>query len=146
MMAKPSVFSNPRMSLKEAKGRRSGVLSFRDLKLIHAISRSGGNVGIARFDLAVPGVLSERFPRLVGRAENGAIVFRAFHEPSFPALLRFYAVSRMRSKSFALACCMRRAASVSLMAAATLFSAFMLNPSRRYCAGLSSNDRVSSGV
>jgi hypothetical protein len=35
---------------------------------------------------------------------------------------------------------------VSLMAAATLFSAFMLSPSRRYCAGLFNNDRVSSGV
>src|ERR1035437_8611563 len=42
------------MSLKEAKGRRSGVLSFRVLKSIHASSRGGGNVEIAPHDLHLP--------------------------------------------------------------------------------------------
>ncbi len=37
--------------------------------------RSGGNVGIAK-----------RFPRMVGRAENLGLVFRAFHRSAFPRL------------------------------------------------------------
>ena len=82
--------------------------------------------------------------------ETCFIVFRAFHRPPFPRPflidLRSYAVSRIFSNSLLLACCIRRAASVSLMAAATRFKALMLSPWRRYCAGLSNSNRVSSGV
>ena len=45
---------------------------------------------------------------------------------------RIQALSRSFSKSFALACCMRRAASVSLSAAPMRFSALMLSPWRKY--------------
>jgi hypothetical protein len=46
------VFSNPKMSLKEAKGRRSGFCPFGDE--IDASSRGGGNVEIALHDLHSP--------------------------------------------------------------------------------------------
>ncbi len=137
------------MSLKEAKGRRSGFLSFRDFKLIHASSRGGGNVGIAPEELSSPMHSASDFQGLWKGREtalsfSGLSINRHFLRPVLRAAA--YALSRSVSNSFAFACCMRRAASVSLRAAATLFSALMLSPSRRYCAGFSNNDRVSSGV
>jgi hypothetical protein len=58
----------------------------------------------------------------------------------------FYAVSFSCSNSLLLARCIRTAASVSLRAPAMRFSVSTLIPGRRYCAGLSSASRVSSGV
>jgi len=145
------VFSNPKMSLKGAKGRRSGFLSFRDLKSTYASSRGrrecGNRSALFFISRCTPGAISKVCGK-VGKQRT--IVFRAFHKPPFPRPLRIgpraYAVSRSFSNSLLFASRIRRAASVSLMAAATRFSAFMLSPSRRYCAGLSSSDRVSSGV
>jgi hypothetical protein len=52
------------MSLKASKVRRSGFLSFRVLKLIHASSRGGGNVEIAAHDLDFPMPFSSDFQGL----------------------------------------------------------------------------------
>ena len=91
-----------------------------------------------------------RFPRFVGRAENSIIVFRAFHKPSFPrstsTAAGVHADFLISSNIVYLACCMRRAASVSLMVAATRLSAARLSPGRRNCCGRSSESSFSNGV
>jgi len=60
--------------------------------------------------------------------------------------LHSYAVCRSFSNSLLWACCIRRAASVSLRAPAMRLRALMLSFGRRYCAGLSSPNKLSSGV
>ena len=57
-----------------------------------------------------------------------------------------HAVLRNWSKSLCLACCMRRAASVSLMSPAMRCRVATVRPGRRYCWGLGSDNSVSSGV
>ena len=147
----PPVFSNPKMSLKGAKGRRSGFLSFRDLKSTYASSRGRRECGNRSARFLISRCTFRAISKVCGKVgKQRTIVFRAFHKPPFPRPLRIglrsYAVSRSFSNSLLFASCIRRAASVSLMAAATLFSALILSPSRRYCAGLSNSDSVSSGV
>jgi hypothetical protein len=76
-------------------------------------------------------------------------MFAAAPEDHFSALVHGsapYAMSHNFSNNLFLASCIRRATSVSLMAAATLFSVLILRPSPRYCYGLSNNDKVSSEV
>ena len=55
-------------------------------------------------------------------------------------------ILRNCSKSLCLACCMRRAASVSLMSPAMRSSVATMRPGRRYCWGLGSFNSVSRGV
>jgi hypothetical protein len=117
------------MSLKE-DGWQTGEGSFWFLNVdISDRSRGGGNVEIGCFDFQ-------------GLWERGA----GFSIDRHFLRLLFYALSRKRGKSFALACCMRRAAPVSLRGAAMRLRAFMVSPGRRYGAGLCSASRVSSGV
>jgi len=117
-----SVFSNPRMSLKACLRRAASDGSFSGcfhICLVVVVAVECGN-------------RLYRFPRFVGRAENSLIVFRAFHKPSFPrstsTAVRVQADLLICSNMVYLACCICRAASVSLMVAATRLSAFMLSP------------------
>src|SRR5208282_5703352 len=119
--AVPSLFQlkdEPEGSEGQANWGR--LLSGLILSQVSSRSRGGGNVGIGTFDFHISSAL---FPR---------------HW--------FYAVSRSFSNNLLFACCMRRAASVSLRAPAMRFRALMLSPWRRNCAGFSSASRVSSGV
>jgi hypothetical protein len=72
-------------------------------------------------------------------------VDRHFPGP-LPLLPEVHADFPICSNMVYLACCMRRAASVSLIDAATRFSAAMLSPGRRNCCGRSSESSFSSGV
>jgi hypothetical protein len=126
------------MSLKGAKVRRTEEGSFVVLDLIQISSRrrGGGNVGIGAFD-----------SQGLWESRRGRFPRRLFHGPPFPRpSFRFHPVGRSFSNSLLFACCMRRAASVSLRAPAMRFKALMLSPWRKYCAGLSSANKVSSGV
>ena len=126
------VFSNRRMSLKE-DGRQAGEGSFWFLNVY--ISDRSRAEGMWKSVVSIS--------KVCGKAA-GFSIDRHFLPPLSRPL--FYALSRKRGKSFALACCMRRAASVSLRAAAMRLRAFMVSPGRRYGAGLCSASRVSSGV
>ena len=135
------VFSNPRVSLKgQVDAGSFGVAPFRDVFIyVSQLSRRWecGN----RF---------YRFPRFVGRLENSIIVFRAFHKPSFPrstsTAAGVHADFLICSNMVFLACCIRRAASVSLMVAATRLRALMVSPGRRNCCGRWSESSFSKGV
>ena len=70
---------------------------------------------------------------------------RHFHGP-LPMLPARHADFLISSNMVHFACCMRRAASVSLMVAATRLSAARLSPGRRNCCGRSSESSFSSGV
>jgi hypothetical protein len=118
------------MSLKGAKGWRIGG-SF----------RFEVEVMLARVSDGLP---IERANPPLARIGKGPIRHARGWEPGW--LARLHALSRSWSKSLVLACCMRRAASVSLIVPAMRFRALMLSPGRRYCAGESSLSRVSSGV
>src|ERR1035437_3122271 len=86
------------MSLKEAKGRRSRVLSFWVLKSIHASSRGGGNVEIAPHDLHFPIHSASDFQGLWEGRKTRTIVFRAFHKPPFPRPLAQPSVLRAQTQ------------------------------------------------
>jgi hypothetical protein len=137
-------------------GRRigeAGFLSFRVLKgKLYSSSRPGAEgMWISPRMIFIFRCTLLAISKVCGKGgKTRSIVFPGFPQTAISSALlpsyRSYVLSRNRSNSFAFASCIRRAASVSLMAAATLFSALMLSPSRRYCAGFSNNDRVSSGV
>ena len=120
------------------KGGRSGFLSFRE-EYIAIRRRGGGNVGIGFID----------FQGLWEGRKTRTIVFRAFHKPPFPRPLPLrhasYADFLICSNIAFLACCLRRAASVSLMDAATRISAAMESPGLRNRCGRSSESGFSSG-
>jgi hypothetical protein len=76
---------------------------------------------------------------------SGLSINRHFH--GLLALWRMvHADLLIFSNMVLLACCMRCAASVSLMDAATRLSALMLSPGRRNCCGRSSESSFSNGV
>ena len=145
-----AVFSNPAMSLKAGSFRACGFLSFRGEYIASRRRRGGGNVGIAAHELQFPMRLRSDSQGLWEGRKTRTIVFRAFHKPPFPRPLpqrhASYADFLICSNIVFLACCMRRAASVSLMEAATRFSAAMESPGRRNCCGRSSESSFSSGV
>jgi hypothetical protein len=76
---------------------------------------------------------------------SGLSINRHFHGP---LALRpmVHADLLICSNMVYLACCMRRAASVSLMDAATRLRAATVSPGRRNCCGRSSESSFSSGV
>ena len=135
------VFSNPGMSLKG----EFAAGSFRRL-LLGMISyiahgrRGGGNVGIGIIDFQGLWEGRKTAPSFSGLSIN-----RHFHGP-LPLRRRVHAHFLICSNIVLLACCMRRAASVSLMVAATRLSALMLSPGRRNCCGRSSESSFSNGV
>jgi len=134
-----SVFSNPRMSLKESSFRAGGFLSFRE-EYIASSRRGGGNVGIGSIDFQ--GLWEGRKTVL---SFSGLSINRHFHGP-LPLGSGVHADLLICSNMLYLACCMRRAASVSLMVAATRLRALMLSPGRRNCCGRSSESSFSNGV
>src|ERR1700674_2363070 len=105
--------------------------------------RRGGNVGIA-----------QRFPRAGGNEGNLGLVFLVFHGPAFPRRSPvFHAVLRSCRKPrnrLHLACCIRRADSVSLCWLAMRSKLWMLRDGRRYVCpsgkAWESRRKVSHGV
>jgi hypothetical protein len=102
--------------------------------------RGGGNVGIGFIDFQ--GLWEGRKTAL---SFSDLSINRHFHGP-LPLRPRVHAHFPICSNMVFLACCMRRAASVSLMVAATRLSAATVNPGRRNCCGRSSESSFSSGV
>ena len=102
--------------------------------------RGGGNVGIGFIDFQ--GLWKGRKTAL---SFSGLSINRHFHRP-LPLRPMVHADLLICSNIVFLACCMRRAASVSLIDAATRFSAASESPGRRNCCGRSRESSVSSGV
>jgi hypothetical protein len=123
------------MRLKRVKGQANlGRLLFSfDLVMLAVAAGAEGNVEIGSIDFQDVGESQSVFC-------GGSSAHRRFLGPAPQE------VNRICSKSFALACCMSLAASVSLRTAATRFSALTLSPGRKYWAGWSSSSKVSSGV
>ena len=141
LQALPAVFSNPRMSLKGVFEAGSfGRLLFGMFSYMSRGCRGGGNVGIGFIDFQ--GLWEGRKTVL---SFSGLSINRHFHGP-LPLLSGVQADLLICSNMVYLACCICRAASVSLMVAATRLSAFMLSPGRRNCCGRSSESSFSSGV
>src|ERR1019366_4787345 len=135
------VFSNPGMSLKgEFEAGSFGRLLFGMISYIARGRLGGGNVGIGFIDFQ--GLWEGRKTALLF---SGLSINRHFHGP-LPLRPMVQADLLICSNMVLLACCMRRAASVSLMDAATRFSAASESPGRRNCCGRSSESSFSSGV
>src|ERR1035437_8658946 len=129
------------MSLKVAVGAGSfGRLLFGIFSYMSRSCRGGGNVGIGFIDFQ--GLWEDRKTAL---SFSGLSISRHFHGP-LPLLPGAHADLLICSNMVFLACCIRRAASVSLMDAATRLSTPMLSPGRRNCCGRSSDSSFSNGV
>jgi len=102
--------------------------------------RDRGNVGIGFIDFQ--GLWEGRKTAL---SFSGLSINRHFHGP-LPLLRGVHADLLICSNMVFLACCIRRAASVSLMVAATRLSVARLSPGRRNCCGRSSDSSFSNGV
>jgi len=135
------VFSNPGMSLKVVfKAGSFGRLLFGIFSYMSRGRRGGGNVEIGFIDFQ--GLWKGRKTAV---SFSGLSLNRHFHGPV--ALLPVvHADLLICSNMLCFASCMRRAASVSLMVAATRLRALMLSPGRRNCCGRSSESSFSSGV
>src|ERR1019366_176319 len=117
-----------------------GRLLFGMISYIARRRRGGGNVGIGFIDFQCLWEGRETAPSFSGLSIN-----RHFHGP-LPLLPEVHADLLICSNIEFLACCIRRAASVSLMVAATRLSAATVIPGRRNCCGRLSESSVSSGV
>ena len=136
-----SVFSNPGMSLKfQVDAGSFGWLLFGMFSYMTRICRGGGNVGISFIDFQ--GLWEGR---KTAPLFSGLSISRHFHG-AVPLLRGVYADLLICSNMLSFASCMRRAASVSLMEAATRLSALMLSPGFRNCCGRSSESSFSNGV
>src|SRR5665213_951363 len=102
--------------------------------------RGGGNVGIGRIDSQGLWEGWKTAPSFSGLSIN-----RHFHG-LLPLWRVVHADLLICSNMVLLACCIRRAASVSLIDAATRLSAATLSPGRRNCCGRLSESKVSNGV
>jgi hypothetical protein len=87
--------------------------------------RRGGNVGISPAVGEIP-------KGLVERGGSPPLAFHAFHSPGISTALCFQRDFRQRAKRLSLAFCIRRAASVSLIASACRFSISALIPGFRH--------------
>ena len=135
------VFSNPGMSLKgQVDAGSFGWLLFGMFSYMSRSCRGGGNVGIGFIDFQG---LWEGWKTAL--SFSGLSINRHFHGP-IPLLPEVHADLIICSNMLFLACCIRRAASVSLMVAATRLSALMLSPGRRNCCGCLSESSFSKGV
>src|ERR1035437_11148288 len=120
--------------------RSVGRLLFGKISYIARSRRGGGNVGISFIDFQ-----GLREGRKTAPSFSGLSINRHFHRP-LPLRRMVHADLLICSNMVFLACCMRRAASVSLIDAGTRFSAPRESPGRRNCCGRSSESSVSSGV
>ena len=136
-----TVFSNPGMSLRGVF--EAGIfrcLLFGMFSYIARGRRGGGNVGIGFIDFQ--GLWEGRKTAL---SFSELSINRHFHGP-LPLLPRVHADLLICSNMVYFACCIRCAASVSLMFAATRLRALMLSPGRRNCCGRWSESSFSKGV
>jgi len=101
--------------------------------------RRCGNVGIS------PAV-GEISKGLVVRGESLPLAFHAFHSPGISTALGPHRVFRQRANKVNFACCIRRAASVSLRISACRFSNPAVIPSFKYPVHLSKEVSFSYGV